>query len=112
MYEVSAADGSGLDEPPHGRAVAGKVAGDHICGVRVRVEVDDSDLPPSARSRNCGCRWPRDRMVATEDDREDVPVGDLGDALADRRVRQLDHPVGTDRIAVVDDLQGVEQLDP
>ena len=51
-------------------------------------------------------------MVATEDDREDVPVGDLGDALADRRVRQLDHPVGTDRIAVVDDLQGVEQLDP
>ena len=50
-------------------------------------------------------------MVAAEDDREDAPVGDLGHSLADRRVRQLHHPVRADRVAVVDDLQLLEELD-
>ena len=85
---------------------------DHVGGVRVGVEVDDSDLSPPARLGDRGRRRPGDRVVAAEDDREDAPICDLGHALADRPVRELDHAVGADGVAVVDDLQRVEQLDP
>ncbi len=51
-------------------------------------------------------------MVTTEHDRDDAPLGDLGDPFADGCVRRLDEPARTDGVAEVDHFQLVENLDP
>jgi hypothetical protein len=83
LHEVGAGHGAGLDEPSHRRAVAGQVALDGVGGVGVGVEVDDPDVAVAVDVGDGGGRRPRDRVVATEDDRHDAARRDGVDALAD-----------------------------
>jgi hypothetical protein len=112
LDEVRTAGGTGLDQPPHRRPLAGEVPFDRLGGVGVGVEMDDVDPAPADGGRH-GCRrGSGDGVVAPEHDREDAAPRDLHDALTDRGVRGLDEPVRTDRVAEVDDLELLEDLDP
>ena len=78
-------------------------------GVRVRVEVDESD-----RAMSCGdgahVRL-RDRVVAAEDDRKRTGPDDLPDRVLDLRVRRDRICRDDRRISEVDDTQLLERVD-
>ncbi len=111
LHEVAAVDGAGFDQPPHRRAVTGEDAPVVVRGIGVGVEMDD---PDAARPANLGDRrrrGPRDRVIATEDDRDRPGPGHLVDLVVDEGVGPLD-PGGDDvRVAGIDHGQQLERLD-
>ena len=102
---------AGLDEPAHRGAVAGQVAVDEVGGVGMGVEVHDPDVAVAVHVGDRGGGRPGDRVVAAEDDRHDAAGGDLVHPLADVGVAGLGLAVRAERVAVVDDLEVVEDLD-
>ena len=112
LDEVGAGHRAGLDQPAHRGAVAGQVAVDDVGGVGVRVEVHDADVAVAVHVGDRGGRGPGDRVVAAEDDRHDAAGRDRVDALADVAVRHLGLAVRAVRVAEVDDLEPVEDLQP
>ena len=103
---------AGLDQPAHRGAVAGQVAVDDVGGVGVGVEVDDADVAVAVHVGDRGGRGPGDRVVAAEDDRHDAARRDGVHAFADVGVRHLGLAVRAVRVAEVDDLEPVEDLQP
>ena len=80
-------------------------------GVGVGVEVDDADVAPAMAVGDRRCGWPRDRVVTADDDREDAAAGDLTHTRSDVSVRALGQPVRAVRVAEVDHLEVLEDLD-
>ena len=111
LHEVAPEHRPALDEPPHRRAVGGEVAVDDVGGVGVGVEVDDADVAAAVVVGDGRGRRPGDRVVAAEDHGDDAPAGHLADPGPDVGVARLGLPVGAVGVAVVDDLQPVEDLD-
>ena len=112
LDEMAAGHRAGLDEATHRCAVAGQVAVDLVGGVGVRVEVHDADVAVAVHVGDRGRRRPGDRVVAAEDDRHDAAGRDGVHALADVGVRDLGLAVRAVRVAEVDDLEPVEDLQP
>ena len=83
-----------------------------VGGVGVRVEVDDADVAVAVHVGDRGGGRPGDRVVPAEDDRHDAARRDGVDPLADVGVRHLGLAVRAVRVAEVDDLQPVEDLQP
>ncbi len=112
LHEAVAGHGARLDQATHRRAVAGEVAVDDVGGVGVGVEVDDADVAVAVHVGDGGGGRPCDRVVAAEDDRHDAARGDLVHACADVGVAGLGLAVRAVGVAVVDDLEVIEDLDP
>ena len=91
--------------------MAGEVAVDDVGGVGVGVEVDDADVAVAVHVGDGGGGRPGDRVVAAEDDRHDAAEATWCDPLADVGVAHLGLPVGAVGVAVVDDLEVVEDLE-
>ena len=91
--------------------MAGEVAVDDVGGVGVGVEVDDADVAVAVHVGDGGGGGPRDRVVAAEDDRHDATGCDLVDARPDVGVAALGLAVRAVRVAVVDHLEVLEDLD-
>ena len=111
LDEVPPEHGTRFDQPAHRRAVAGEVAVDDVGGVGVGVEVDDADVAPAAVIGDGRGRRPGDRVVAAEDHRDDAAARHLGDLRFDVGVADLGLAVRAVGVAVVDDLDPVEDLD-
>ena len=79
--------------------------------IGVPVEVDDADIAvdEQRQSANIGVS---DRVVAAEDDREDLALVDVGDGLVDLVEALLD--IGRDyrNVADIDDVQRLRQVNP
>ena len=88
-------------EPPNGM----------VGGVGVGVEVDDADVAVAVDVGDGGRRRPRDRVVAPEDHRHDAAGRDLVDPCADVGVAHFGLPMRAVRVAVVDHLHPLEDLE-
>ena len=94
----------------HRRAVAGQVPVDDVRSVGVGVEVDDADIAVTVHVGHRGRRRPRDRMIAAENDGHDPARCDGRHPFLYVLVRHLGLPVWTERVAEVDHLEPVEDL--
>src|SRR5207344_2967418 len=90
LDEVPALDRTGLDEPPHRRAVTGQVAPVVRGGVRMSIEMDDPDAARPADLGDRGRTRPGDGMVAPEHDRDRAAAGHLEDLAVDERMGPID----------------------
>ena len=88
-----------------------QVAVDDVGGVRVGVEVHDADVAVAVHVRHGGGSGPRDRVITAEDDRDDATGCDLMYPLADVGVADLGLAVWAIGIAIVHDLEVLEDLD-
>ena len=111
LDEVLAEDGARLDEPSHRCSMAREDAPVVVGGVGVGVEVDDPDAAGSADFGNCRRGWPRDRVIAPEDDRDRARSGDLENLAVDECVATLDPGRDDVRVAGVHHRQQLERLD-
>ena len=105
-----AGDATRFDEAVHRRPVRVLDTEDLAARVRMRVEVDQAHRPAALCDR-CDTRL-RDRVVAPERDGQRACIDDLAHQRLDRRVRS--RRVGGDhrRVAVVDDRERGERVDP
>ena len=83
-----------------------------VGGVGVRVEVHDADVAVAVDVGDGGRGGPGDRVVAAEDHGHDAARRDRVHALLDVVVRDLGLSVRAVRVAEVDDLEPVEDLQP
>ncbi len=92
--------------------MTGQVAVDGVGRIGMGVEVDHPDISIAMDLGDRGGRGPGDGVVAAHRERDDVTAGDLVHPGPDVVETLLDHAVGAMGIAVVDDLDVIEDLQP